>query len=94
MTTVVQQGDAPSTSRGQDLLVARLSANSMSMNLRRMKPRHAAALALVGWYLMTPPPMLEPERPGLSEPLGEWSELAQVGEQIRQFASDRPRPQE
>ena len=23
-----------------------------------MKPRHAAALALVGWYLMTPPPAL------------------------------------
>jgi hypothetical protein len=30
--------------------VARLSANSMSMNLR-----HAAALALVGWYLIGPP---------------------------------------
>jgi hypothetical protein len=24
-----------------------------------MKPRHAAALALVGWYLMTPPPELD-----------------------------------
>jgi hypothetical protein len=32
------------------LSVARLSANSMSMNLR-----HAATLALVGWYLMIPP---------------------------------------
>jgi hypothetical protein len=32
------------------LSVARLSANSMSMNLR-----HAAALAIVGWYLMIPP---------------------------------------
>jgi hypothetical protein len=29
---------------------ARLSDNSMSMNLR-----HAAALAVVGWYLMVPP---------------------------------------
>ena len=32
------------------MLVARLSANSMSMKLR-----HAAGLALVGWYLMAPP---------------------------------------
>ena len=32
------------------LSVARRSANSLSMNLR-----HAAALALVGWYLMIPP---------------------------------------
>ncbi len=32
------------------LSVARLSANSTGMNLR-----HAAALALVGWYLMIPP---------------------------------------
>ena len=34
---------------GAKLSVARGSANSMSMNLR-----HAAALALVGWYLMAP----------------------------------------
>lgn len=32
---------------GGHLSVARLSANSVSMNLH-----HAAALALVGWYLM------------------------------------------
>ena len=32
------------------LSVARLSANSMSMNLG-----NAAAFALVGWYLMAPP---------------------------------------
>jgi hypothetical protein len=38
-----------------------------------MNPRHAAARALVGWYLMTPPPMSEPERAGLSEPLGGWN---------------------
>jgi hypothetical protein len=42
-----------------------------------MKPRHAAALALVGWYLMTPPPLLpipakvEPQ-PDLHAPLSEW----------------------
>jgi len=35
------------------LSVARRSANSLSMNLR-----HAAALALIGWYLMVPPPRL------------------------------------
>jgi hypothetical protein len=34
------------------LLVVRLSANSMSMGLR-----HAAALALVLWYMMAPPPI-------------------------------------
>jgi hypothetical protein len=36
--------------RVRHLSVALWSANSMSMNLR-----HAAALALVGWYLMIPP---------------------------------------
>lgn len=25
-----------------------------------MKPRHAVALALIGWYLMTPPPKFDP----------------------------------
>jgi hypothetical protein len=34
----------------RSLSVARWSGNSMSMN-----PRHAAALALVGWHLMVPP---------------------------------------
>jgi len=43
----------------------------------RMKLRHAAALALVGWYLMTPPPLLplpakgDPQ-PDLRAPLSEW----------------------
>ena len=42
-----------------------------------MSLRHAAALALVGWYLMTPPPLLpipdkaEPQ-PDLRAPLSEW----------------------
>ncbi len=34
-----------------------------------MKPRHAAALALVGWYLMVPAPGNE------SAPLQYWSQL-------------------
>src|SRR5208283_413739 len=38
-----------------------------------MKPRHAAALALVGWYLMVPPPPLPPNAtPDLSTPLSGW----------------------
>jgi hypothetical protein len=38
-----------------------------------MKPRHAAALALVGWYLMVPPPMDgNPQTPDLSAPLSKW----------------------
>ena len=36
-----------------------------------MNPRHAAALALVGWYLMVPPPYSERARSLL--PLSEWS---------------------
>ena len=52
------------------LSVARRSANSMSMN-----PRHAAALALVGWYLMTPNPISDPKLsgyPNLAAHLYEW----------------------
>ncbi len=45
-----------------------------------MKPRHAAALALVGWYLMTPPPEinlathLPTGRPDLSAPFRFWQD--------------------
>jgi hypothetical protein len=43
-----------------------------------MKPRHAAALALVGWYLMTPPPEINPvthlRRLALSAPFGYWQD--------------------
>ena len=35
-----------------------------------MKPRHAAALALVGWYLMVPPP------DNLTAPISAWEVAA------------------
>jgi hypothetical protein len=41
----------------------------------RMQLRHAAALALVGWYLMTPPLSLSSSHQAgvdLSKPLSEW----------------------
>ena len=40
-----------------------------------MKPRHAAALALVGWYLMVPPPVIHSTGTvpvNLDAPLSEW----------------------
>jgi hypothetical protein len=36
-----------------------------------MKPRHAAALALVGWYLMTPPVYRVNEK-GQADPKGDY----------------------
>ncbi len=35
-----------------------------------MKPRHAAALALVGWYLMVPP--IQNGRPNDQAPFSKW----------------------
>ena len=55
---------------GQDLVIAHLFANSMSMN-----PRHAAAVALVGWYLMVPPIVRPSGREGTTDtnaPLSKW----------------------
>ena len=40
-----------------------------------MKTRHAAALALVGWYLMLPP-VREAGPPDLGAPLGKWGMLS------------------
>jgi hypothetical protein len=38
-----------------------------------MKPRHATALVLVGWYLMVPPAVLHNRLPvDLAAPLSEW----------------------
>lgn len=36
-----------------------------------MKPRHIAALALVGWYLMLPP--IQEDQPNTDAPLSEWT---------------------
>jgi hypothetical protein len=45
-----------------------------------MKPRHAAALALVGWYLMIPPQDHEhPLYPNTSAPMSEWTQMYAVG---------------
>jgi hypothetical protein len=44
-----------------------------------MKPRHAAALALVVWYLMTPPALPhDPERVDESAPLSQWDVQTKV----------------
>ncbi len=44
-----------------------------------MNLRHAAALALVGWYLMAPPPNQNPNRPQAvidgTAPLSKWWHL-------------------
>jgi hypothetical protein len=42
-----------------------------------MNSRHAAAIALVGWYLMLPPALDDPNRPkaliDVNAPISEWS---------------------
>ena len=44
-----------------------------SARWQNMKSRHAAALALAGWYLMVPPPLLHGNPPvDLDAPLSEW----------------------
>jgi hypothetical protein len=35
-------------------------AKTFSKKWNRMRSRHAAALALLGWYLIEPPPLLDP----------------------------------
>ena len=37
-----------------------------------MKPRHAAALALVGWYLIAPPPRTVDDVIDPKAPLSQW----------------------
>jgi hypothetical protein len=37
-----------------------------------MKPQHAAALALCGWYLLAPPALPSPLRPHSAAPLSTW----------------------
>jgi hypothetical protein len=41
----------------------RLSVALQFDNSALMRLRHAVALALVGWYLMVPPPCLDPDEP-------------------------------
>ena len=55
-----------------------------------MKVRHAAALALVGWYLMIPPMYKNNDEPDTSAPLSEWDQWrafdsADLCEQARDF---------
>jgi hypothetical protein len=38
-----------------------------------VKPRHAAALALVGWYLMVPPDSTVPHSVDSAAPMSRWS---------------------
>jgi hypothetical protein len=47
-----------------------------------MSPRHAAALALVGWYLMAPP------YGAVHAPLGKW-DIVKVLDSAKQCQSDR-----
>jgi uncharacterized protein YfaP (DUF2135 family) len=56
-----------------------------------MKPRHAAALALVGWYLMMPP-MTSDRRIQINTPLSHWEisssyDTADECEKVRLVAS-------
>ena len=50
-----------------------------------MNPRHAAALALVGWYLMGPPVRQPKNEPYLDEhaPYSEWTILRTASDQAQ-----------
>jgi hypothetical protein len=53
-----------------------VSFDEINLEGRRMKPRHAAALLLVGWYLMMPPP--DPEnmtQVNTGAPLTSWRSM-------------------
>ncbi len=61
------------------------------------KPRHAAALALVGWYLMSPPPK------GSTVPLAKWTYIGSFdtavqcetrrGELADMYTNGKPAPE-
>jgi hypothetical protein len=40
-----------------------------------MKPRHGAAIALVGWYLIAPPPRSSDDVYDPKAPLSEWQKM-------------------
>ena len=76
-------GGALPLCRGAKLSVARGSGNSLLMNLR-----HAAALALVGWYLMVPPSKRN------DAPLSEWTvSLSYASAEACQSAQNKNRDQ-
>lgn len=41
-----------------------------------MNLRHAAALVLVGWYLMMPPPIVGTHKPDSSAAMSEWEQIS------------------
>ena len=47
-----------------------------------VKPRHAAALALVGWYLMVAPPQSFKNHEYHEVPLGEWTHKANFDTEV------------
>ena len=49
-----------------------------------MKLGHAAALALVGWYLMTPPALpYDPDKVDESAPLSRWDVQTKVDSKVQ-----------
>jgi hypothetical protein len=61
-----------------------------------MKARHATALALVGWYLMTPPPVLSGTTNVIDTgaPLGDWfikSAFLRFGTKVLRSHRDKKR---
>ena len=55
------------------IAASNLRPNNCRQKKEAMKLRHAAALALVGWYLMTPP--FVNNRADLNTPLSRWTIL-------------------
>jgi hypothetical protein len=56
-----------------------------------MKPRHVAALALVGWYLLMPPWYRNKREPSWDAPISDWRinegfETADECEDVRMYA--------
>ena len=61
--------------------------------MERMKPRHAAALALVGWYLIAPPPRTEGGTDyDPKAPLSEWQMIGKFDtiEDCRKYPAREP----
>jgi hypothetical protein len=54
-----------------------------------VKLHHAAALALVGWYLMVPPYSGSPRRYDDLRPLKEWKSVGQVHDSLAECKRDK-----